>query len=140
MSGVARPYRQTKAPRLKLPFQSGRRYWRRPTFAQPIEALSSGLQRFTSVFGMGTGGSTALRSPEGRLLLLESTINVDLPTSTGDSGYHWGVPSREPLVWLSKEQFPGETPNGAACSLTAAYMGEVGSNPTWEHPILRSLV
>ena len=26
--------------------------------AQPIEALPSGLQRFTSVFGMGTGGAT----------------------------------------------------------------------------------
>ena len=86
-----------KAPRLKLSFQSGRRYWRRPTFAQPIEALSSGLQRFTSVFGMGTGGSTALGSPEGRLLLSESTVNVDRLTSTGDSGYHTGVPSREPF-------------------------------------------
>ena len=44
----------------------GRNYWQRPTFAQPIEALSSGLQRFTSVFGMGTGGATALLSPEVR--------------------------------------------------------------------------
>jgi len=25
-----------------------------------VDALSSGLQRFTSVFGMGTGGATAL--------------------------------------------------------------------------------
>ena len=39
-------------------------FWQRPTLAQPIEALPSGLQRFTSVFGMGTGGSTALGSPE----------------------------------------------------------------------------
>ena len=38
--------------------------WRRPTLAQPIDALPSGLQRFTAVFGMGTGGATALRSPE----------------------------------------------------------------------------
>ena len=44
---------------------TGSQLWRRPTFAQPIEVLSSGLQRFTSVFGMGTGGATALRSPEG---------------------------------------------------------------------------
>ena len=28
-------------------------FWRRPTLAQPIVALPSGLQRFTSVFGMG---------------------------------------------------------------------------------------
>ena len=33
--------------------------WQRPTLAQPIEALPSALQRFTSVFGMGTGGATA---------------------------------------------------------------------------------
>ncbi len=39
--------------------------WQRPTLAQPRDALPSGLQRFTSVFGMGTGGATALGSPEG---------------------------------------------------------------------------
>ena len=43
---------------------AGRNFWQRPTLAQPIDALPSGLQRFTSVFGMGTGGATALRSPE----------------------------------------------------------------------------
>src|SRR5438270_12000829 len=42
----------------------GFQFWRRPTLAQPIVALPSGLQRFTSVFGMGTGGATALLSPE----------------------------------------------------------------------------
>src|SRR5206468_6154997 len=40
--------------------------WRRPTLARPIAVLPSGLQRFTSVFGMGTGGATALLSPEVR--------------------------------------------------------------------------
>ena len=39
-------------------------FWRRPTLAQPIAVLPSGLQRFTAVFGMGTGGTTALVSPE----------------------------------------------------------------------------
>ncbi len=39
-------------------------FWRRPTLARPIAVLPSGLQRFTSVFGMGTGGATALGSPE----------------------------------------------------------------------------
>jgi hypothetical protein len=34
--------------------------WRCPTLAQPRDALPLGLQRFTSVFGMGTGGTTAL--------------------------------------------------------------------------------
>ena len=43
---------------------AGRNFWQRPTLAQPIDALPSGLQRFTSVFGMGTGGATALGSPE----------------------------------------------------------------------------
>src|SRR3982750_2741994 len=49
--------------------EMGRNYWQRPTFAQPIDVLSSGLQRFTSVFGMGTGGATALGSPEGWSLI-----------------------------------------------------------------------
>src|SRR5438445_1597105 len=40
--------------------------WRRPTLARPIAVLPSGLQRFTAVFGMGTGGTTALLSPEAR--------------------------------------------------------------------------
>ena len=39
---------------------AGHKFWRRPTLAQAIQALPSGLQRFTSVFGMGTGGATAL--------------------------------------------------------------------------------
>src|SRR5438067_13223518 len=43
---------------------AGLLFWRRPTLAQPIVALPSRLQRFTSVFGMGTGGATALLSPE----------------------------------------------------------------------------
>src|SRR5438445_12757946 len=41
-------------------------FWRRPTLARPIAVLPSGLQRFTAVFGMGTGGATALLSPEPR--------------------------------------------------------------------------
>jgi hypothetical protein len=39
-------------------------FWRRPTLARPVAVLPSGLQRFTAVFGMGTGGTTALLSPE----------------------------------------------------------------------------
>ncbi len=39
-------------------------FWRRPTLARPFVALPSGLQRFTAVFGMGTGGATALMSPD----------------------------------------------------------------------------
>src|SRR5437763_10871815 len=44
--------------------QWGFQFWRRPTLARPVAVLPSGLQRFTSVFGMGTGGAAALGSPE----------------------------------------------------------------------------
>src|SRR5438105_11089639 len=54
--------RKRKSPAEMNP--AGLLFWRRPTLAQPIVALPSGLQRFTSVFGMGTGGSTALGSPD----------------------------------------------------------------------------
>ena len=47
---------------MELP--SGILLWRRPTLARPVAVLPSGLQRFTAVFGMGTGGATALLSPE----------------------------------------------------------------------------
>ena len=38
--------------------------WQRPTLAQARHALPSALQRFTSVFEMGTGGTTVLISPD----------------------------------------------------------------------------
>src|SRR6266513_4543011 len=64
------PPRRARAGRrqLKTPLDNpaGFLLWRRPTLAQPIAVLPSGLQRFTSVFGMGTGGATALVSPEPR--------------------------------------------------------------------------
>jgi hypothetical protein len=44
----------------------GTLFWRRPTLTRPVAVLPSALQCFTSVFGMGTGGATALRSPEPR--------------------------------------------------------------------------
>ena len=51
--------------RARLPFgRRARLFWQRPTLARPVVKLPSALQRFTSVFGMGTGGSTALRSPD----------------------------------------------------------------------------
>src|SRR4030095_13056179 len=51
----------------KCPMRSspGILFWRRPTLARPVAVLPSGLQRFTSVFGMGTGGATTLLSPGG---------------------------------------------------------------------------
>ena len=58
-AGLATP--ETKTPTGK---PVGVLFWRRPTLARPVAVLPSGLQRFTSVFGMGTGGATALRSPE----------------------------------------------------------------------------
>ena len=38
--------------------------WRRPTLTGPVVPIPSALQRFTSGFGMGPGGSTALWPPE----------------------------------------------------------------------------
>ena len=49
--------------------------WRRPTLARPVAVLPSGLQRFTSVFGMGTGGATALVSPESETGLAVSLLS-----------------------------------------------------------------
>jgi hypothetical protein len=70
--------------------------WRRPTLARPIAVLPSGLQRFTSVFGMGTGGATALMSPEVRAgLALEPPTRI-----SGD----WGPPRRTPCNSIFKEQ------------------------------------
>jgi hypothetical protein len=38
--------------------------WRRPTLAEAIQPLPSAMRRLTAVFGMGTGRTTALWSPE----------------------------------------------------------------------------
>jgi hypothetical protein len=55
----------------------GTLFWRRPTLAWPIAVLPSGLQRFTAVFGMGTGGATALMSPEVRTGLAVEMLRAD---------------------------------------------------------------
>ena len=57
-----------------MEFPSGFLFWRCPTLARPVVALPSGLQRFTSVFGMGTGGATALVSPESETGLAVSLL------------------------------------------------------------------
>ena len=59
---------QKKCP---TPFDRSRAYtWRRPTLTEPIVQLPSALQCFTSGFGMGPGGSTALWPPEGNPVCL----------------------------------------------------------------------
>jgi hypothetical protein len=63
MFSAAAPCREIKNPAGN---PAGFLFWRCPTLARPIAALPSGLQRFTAVFGMGTGGATALLSPEVR--------------------------------------------------------------------------
>ena len=40
--------------------------------------LPSALQRFTSEFGMGSGGSTALLPP-GKILIQKADVNNELP-------------------------------------------------------------
>ena len=76
--------------------------WRRPTLTGPIVPLPSALQRFTSGFGMGPGGSTALWSPEG---------NAGSPLAWLPSGPGlglWGpevVDGRESIVDSQEEDF-----------------------------------
>jgi hypothetical protein len=60
---LSRRCQKAKTPMINSP---GFLFWRRPTLARPFAVLPSGLQRFTSVFGMGTGGATTLMSPERR--------------------------------------------------------------------------
>jgi hypothetical protein len=52
-----------KEPRIRF-LGCGANTWRRPTLTGPIVPLPLALRRFTSGFGMGPGGSTALWSPE----------------------------------------------------------------------------
>ena len=53
---------QKKSP---APISWSRAYtWQRPTLTGPIVPIPSALRRFTSGFGKGPGGSTALWSPE----------------------------------------------------------------------------
>ena len=56
----------TEAPQKKKPAVAGGLIliWQRPTLTEPSAPLPSALRCFTSVFGMGTGGATALRSPD----------------------------------------------------------------------------
>src|SRR5471030_1099618 len=55
-------FRKKEPRRSFLP--RGSWYWQRPTLAQPRDVLPSANARFTSVFGMGTGGAMLLRSPD----------------------------------------------------------------------------
>ena len=59
-----KPSRQKKEPGSEF-LRSRADTWRRPTLTGPIVPLPLALRRFTSGFGMGPGGSTALWSPEG---------------------------------------------------------------------------
>ena len=61
------------------PLREKGNFWRCPTFARPFGALSSALQRFTSVFGMGTGGAAALKSPEGWKAQQREGFSLSLP-------------------------------------------------------------
>src|SRR5438874_8257990 len=84
-------------------------FWRRPTLARPIAVLPSGLQRFTAVFGMGTGGATALLSPECGTALAFRCYCSDA--------------SARPNLWLRKSIF-----QRTADSLISTYRA-------WEHTL-----
>src|SRR6266404_4775479 len=81
-------YSSRRRPETKNPacfHTPGFLFWRRPTLARPIAVLPSGLQRFTAVFGMGTGGATALVSPESEAGLAVRRLAASKPKSnSGD--------------------------------------------------------
>ncbi len=68
--------------------------WRRPTLTGPIVPLPLALQRFTSGFGMGPGGSTALWSPEGNIEVHEAAA-VQFKTGALGTGLGCRVRSAE---------------------------------------------
>ncbi len=78
----------TKTPQLML--RRGNKAWRCPTLTWGSPTLPSALLRFTSEFGMESGGSTMLWSPNkilfGCTLLCKMTLNTgaDTQTRTGD--------------------------------------------------------
>jgi hypothetical protein len=67
---------EKKMPSSGLSTGAGHKLWQRPTLAQARQALPSALWRFTSVFGMGTGGTTTQGSPDDGNLKME---NLKLP-------------------------------------------------------------
>src|SRR5947209_13727087 len=75
--------------RPKLAFQPLRKIWRQPTLAEPIEPLPSARLCLTAVFGMGTGGTTALWPPKKRfkfqILNLKFQRACSLKTTHRDS-------------------------------------------------------
>ncbi len=71
--------------------------WRRPTLTGPIVPLPLALQRFTSGFGMGPGGSTALWSPEGNIEVHEAAA-VQFKTGALGTGLGCRVRSAERQV------------------------------------------
>ncbi len=66
--------RPKKMPSSGFSPEAGHKLWQRPTLAQARQALPSALWRFTSVFGMGTGGTTTQRSPDDGNLRSQSQI------------------------------------------------------------------
>src|SRR4029077_3071089 len=93
----------------KCPMRSspGILFWRRPTLARPFAVLPSGLQRFTSVFGMGTGGATTLMSPERRSAYaarLWWRRFAPRDVGRGDSPNRLGDWGQSPLPEISKER------------------------------------
>ena len=81
--------------------------WRRPTLTGPIVPLPSALRRFTSGFGMGPGGSTALWSPEGG------------PVQSGPG--LWGHRAMSSLFFSASQVFSFSASTPSARSLTSIW-------------------
>ena len=100
--------------------------WQRPTLAGPVVRLPLALRRFTSVFGMGTGGSTALWSPEaerGKLmvdrLMVDRPCNRQTRTASGLAMVALGVAVEETGIVKERRRgrLEGEWPGSAGLAV-----------------------
>ena len=87
-SKIAKPLNveKTKAPYFRTGLLSFFDAWQFPTLAWGDPTLPSALRRFTSEFGMGSGGTTALVPPGKFCNLPNSTLitGADTQSRTGD--------------------------------------------------------
>jgi hypothetical protein len=76
-SGGFHPAQTQKSPSDRMGFFTLINAWQFPTLAWGDPTLPSALRRFTSEFGMGSGGTTALRPP-GKFCFIRPLLRSDL--------------------------------------------------------------
>ena len=76
-SGGFYPAQTQKSPSVRMGFFTLIDAWQFPTLAWGDPTLPSALRRFTSEFGMGSGGTTALQPP-GKFCLSDRFMRSDV--------------------------------------------------------------